>query len=216
MHTWIWRIVVAVVVGVLATYGVAWWCGVCRGSAAGLTGGTPVDDFLLPESVEGQRVRVIVERVGFGNHSVTAGWIPAPGPDSHAEIRALRTRRAPWWLPSNFAPGGMVFEAHAGWPIPTLVSGQMCTFGPYRRHSWPSLTLNTGDEQYTVPITPLLPGFILSVVGYGGMYIVGVCAVAEVRRRRGIGRCSRCRYDLAGLANRTPCPECGTCPAASP
>lgn len=68
----------------------------------------------------------------------------------------------------------------------------------------------------TLPIMPLWPGFALNTIFYA-VIAWGLWQVAWAlrrRRRRRLGLCIKCGYDLKGLAAgaaaATLCPECGT------
>jgi hypothetical protein len=59
-----------------------------------------------------------------------------------------------------------------------------------------------------IPLTPVLPGFLLNTLFYAAVLRVPLMFFPLRRwRRRRRGRCVECNYDLTGID--APCPECG-------
>jgi hypothetical protein len=116
-------------------------------------------------------------------------------------------------------------RVQAGWPMRSFT----CTFimtrtlqsvqrnqyaatvdGPGVRTGLPiPLALTDTQEFRRFPILPAWPGFFVNTGLYAGVILVPLLLVRQARRvqRRGVERCVRCGYDVAG-ANM--CPECGT------
>ncbi len=67
----------------------------------------------------------------------------------------------------------------------------------------------------TIPIRPLPLGFALNTLLYGALMFSLMLALGVLRRwrRKRKGLCAWCRYDRAGLATATACPECGVAAA---
>ncbi|NUQ52918.1 MAG: hypothetical protein HUU19_09505 [Phycisphaerales bacterium] len=71
---------------------------------------------------------------------------------------------------------------------------------------------------FWLPIGVLPLGFTLNTLFYAAAWCVPLIGIRAARRtlRRRRGLCTRCAYDLNGLAPGTPCPECGQAAAHSP
>lgn len=76
---------------------------------------------------------------------------------------------------------------------------------------------NPGRDAVVLPLRPLWPGFALNTCFYAFLAWSLIRAPRTLRRwrRRRAGRCIACGYDLKGLAEDAPCPECGRASAAS-
>jgi hypothetical protein len=179
MHVGRWdkRIGLGAVVGVLATVGVAWWYGVSDQSSVILRRATTGSDALLEEERDGQRIRVVDERLGFGHRWRIAGWVGTGELNGTDELRQLPTVPRPSWLPAGFEPCSFMSEEHCGWPWLAMKSGEVAAFKPYRSMSWPVLVLRTREHDYSVPLVPLFPGFALDTPVFGGLYVVVTGAV---------------------------------------
>jgi hypothetical protein len=121
----------------------------------------------------------------------------------------------------------------AGWPLRSLRSVVRAYHDPADRNgygpalSYPALPIGElvrrgyptdrlpawlGARPWRrVPLVPQPVGFGVDSVVFAGMWWVGLTApVALVRRRRRrLGRCAACGYELGGLET---CPECGATP----
>ena len=88
-----------------------------------------------------------------------------------------------------------------GWEVPNPFFFPVAVRGPAPR-----------PRTLALPLRPVWPGFAVNTAAYASAWwlvLVGVpFARAALRRRR--GRCPRCSYDRAGLAEGTACPECGS------
>lgn len=64
---------------------------------------------------------------------------------------------------------------------------------------------------FWLPIYILPLGFALDTLFYAAVWFVPLFGIRSARRaiRRRRGLCTRCAYDLKGLAPGSPCPECG-------
>ncbi len=62
-----------------------------------------------------------------------------------------------------------------------------------------------------LPAIPVLPGFVVSTVMFGGLLAGLLIAPGLIRRRHWVqeGRCGGCGYELKGMGR---CPECGEVP----
>lgn len=70
--------------------------------------------------------------------------------------------------------------------------------------------VRSGEPLTVLPLRPIAGGLIGNMLVYGGVWfgaILGVGAAAR-RKRRALGLCPACRYDLRGRPDRV-CPECG-------
>ncbi|MEO1130452.1 MAG: hypothetical protein AAFX05_12205 [Planctomycetota bacterium] len=116
-------------------------------------------------------------------------------------------------------------RVQAGWPMRSFT----CTFvmtrtlqsvqrnqyaatvdGPGPRTGLPiPFALTDTQEFRRFPILPAWPGFFVNTALYAGVLLVPLLLVRQARRvqRRGVERCVRCGYDVAGV---DMCPECGT------
>jgi hypothetical protein len=63
-------------------------------------------------------------------------------------------------------------------------------------------------------VYPIWPGLAADTAFYAGAWWLILLAPRRIRRvlRKRGGRCVKCGYDLAGLAQAGACPECGTIP----
>ncbi|MBL8759802.1 MAG: hypothetical protein JNL50_00725 [Phycisphaerae bacterium] len=64
---------------------------------------------------------------------------------------------------------------------------------------------------FWLPIYILPLGFTLNTLFYAAAWFIPLFGIRAARRtlRRRRGLCTRCAYDLKGLAPASPCPECG-------
>ena len=110
-----------------------------------------------------------------------------------------------------------------GYPWRTLSFWTMPKFTPDRfkydpadvRWAW-IIDSSASAGKLGLPLCPVWPGFMLDSVMLGGA-AWGIWQGREairrwVRRRR--DQCPRCGYDLVGLPDGAPCPECGSAPSA--
>lgn len=62
-----------------------------------------------------------------------------------------------------------------------------------------------------LPVRPIWPGLLLNIaiVAVPVLVVLGVRDAWRWVHRARAGECTGCRYDLSGVPNRSPCPECG-------
>ncbi len=83
---------------------------------------------------------------------------------------------------------------------------------PYKAVYFGVVRLN--DDAH--PYLPLWPGLLANTAIYGSAWMIVLTGVpsafrfARTRRRRARGCCTKCGYDLTGLADDAVCPECGS------
>jgi len=67
-------------------------------------------------------------------------------------------------------------------------------------------------QETTLAISPVWPGFAINTLFYAILFAIPAPLVLWLtrRRRRRLGHCVKCNYNLAGLADGAACPECGT------
>jgi hypothetical protein len=105
---------------------------------------------------------------------------------------------------------GEVYLVKTGWPLGALRlelahSAGITTCAPGIRGG---IRIPFGDRLF--PIAPFWPGFLLNTLFYAALIAAPRPAFFWLRSRRRLrrGLCSRCAYDLRGLASPA-CPECG-------
>jgi hypothetical protein len=108
---------------------------------------------------------------------------------------------------------GYLLTVDAGWPAPALrytatyAAGSRQAGGPQWPDAGAGLFAASGGG---IPTQPLA-GFAINTLFYTAILALPV-SVFPIRRRLRTrrGRCPKCGYDLAGLADAAaPCPECG-------
>lgn len=122
--------------------------------------------------------------------------------------------------PKSFAEDGC--EHATGWPFLTA----WCEWTHDYQSALPQPVLHGGIQisndlprsgppkpwrLRALPVRPIWTGLILNTMLYA-LIIWGLWQLSFVsrrRRRRARGQCTRCSYNLIGLAPTAPCPECG-------
>ncbi len=158
-------------------------------------------------------------------------WHTPPGIDPR--LLFGRVESLPSWScgrrsPDRTYPDGiMIYETACGWPV-TAWKGEFRTTGshhiPLRTSdgtTWWSLAVainysQLGDRVVILPLRPIFPGVIWSVLIYAGavyfakrllVFVYDLVVRRPLRAfRRLDGLCERCGYELRGLPI---CPECG-------
>ncbi|MBL8759803.1 MAG: hypothetical protein JNL50_00730 [Phycisphaerae bacterium] len=84
------------------------------------------------------------------------------------------------------------------------------------RSQWTIRHAVTGD--WAIPFAPMWAGLLADWVLFSVLWLLVLSLGRSNRdcRRRRRGLCTRCAYDLKGLAPASPCPECGHTPAHVP
>lgn len=87
-----------------------------------------------------------------------------------------------------------------------------------RQHAMKGVQPRDKELAFWLPIGVLPVGFTLNTLFYAAAWFVTLFGIRIARRtlRRLRGLCTRCAYDLNGLAPGAPCPECGQAAAHSP
>ncbi|MFM9958667.1 MAG: hypothetical protein ACKVZJ_11365 [Phycisphaerales bacterium] len=112
----------------------------------------------------------------------------------------------------------VAYLTHWGWPMRSLqiqTMRKMCEYGrttvplvPSHFPEWRT-GVDIGSKRY--PLFPVWPGFAINTLFYAAIVAsicLGLTRLRAARRNRA-GRCPACGYDRRGLADGTPCPECG-------
>lgn len=73
-------------------------------------------------------------------------------------------------------------------------------------------------DRSKLAISPVWPGFAINTLFYATLFAIPAPLVLWLtrRRRRRLGHCTNCNYNLTGLAIDAPCPECGTLRRTNP
>ncbi len=201
--------------GVVTTYGVAWW--------------------LMNSTRFAPQYGAIQGALGneWSVHAIRRDgvtWVTGCG---MLGLGSSRLRELPEWSvthrmkPSEVirASGQLGFdpvflvERGAGWPFVAVVErrcdGSVWSNGRIAPVRGADLSIRwdvspTGSER-VLALMPAWPGFLVDVVCFAVPWVLAVLMVSEVRRRTRVraGRCVECRYDLKGLKAGV-CPECGT------
>lgn len=200
--TWLKRIATGVVVGVVATAGMAWWIELSPYLASRPGRSTA---HVFRDSATDNCFKVEDDR-RFGR------WIFAVQPATLGDLQSLTTIDRPEWVPREYRPDESWLETHVGWPCLSFKSG---FHNPARARMGAKsfqlarLSLHISGETYSVPVAPVWPGFVADVALYSIAYVGIASAVAALRRRRRVGCCPKCLYSMKGLAEGAVCPECG-------
>lgn len=203
---WIRRTIAAVVLGALTTVLVAWGI-TLNGIGIGAT--TSNMTRCVHDAASGMWLVANEER-GFGFLSRSA----VPYPEPPMGVRA--TDRLDW-MPSGMSASSVWMESRAGWPLHAMMLGLRApTASQQSANYFPVVTFSFRGNMYAVPLEPAWPAFAADTAIYTVLWVAALAGFAELRRRRrrALGKCPNCLYNLRGLPPGSPCPECGTARAA--
>ena len=207
MHlgTWIQRALLGLTLGLVATVAVAWCIEL---TAPRTSDGAHFRHWDFRDPISGEETQAS-ERVTFGCRAV----VVLDGRSVMDGMVHTYEDRPPPWLPDGLQSDGLWVQQHSGWPMYTMKSG--CSVeGPSRLPMW---TFAVRGHDRSLSIVPIWSGFVVNVGFYAGVYFTLVSTISELRRRRrrALGTCPTCRYNLRDLPTGSPCPECGTDAAAT-
>ena len=208
----------ALALGVLTTYGVAWWIANTHRPTRHLSFG----DY-EGRAVGGWSIDMETQE------NVT--WVVADGweLDSTGGMVRWQEEVPPWSLIRKWTPrevGGPVgvnmnntlvrlLERAAGWPRLAVVEHAVTMrLGVPPPVKGADLSIRWGASsdwaRWTLAFRPLWAGFAIdtAMFGAGWWVVIGIVAWVRSWRRRAAGLCAGCRYDLRGLTGEV-CPECG-------
>lgn len=213
-----WVVLLALMLGVVTTYLVAWWA---ANRVAWRDPGMGPIDIMSPMGTGWFAVGV-EEHFGatcFGSlmlepsgRGVQSGADPPTVPPRWSVVM----RGSPAEVIGSGAPRvGSLLERASGWPTRAVVERTRSPgFGPAPVAGC-DLTVRVGRhadplKDVMLAFMPMWPGFAVDVGVYGVVWVgVLVVMLAGVRGRRvRAGVCPECRYDLRGLVGDV-CPECG-------
>jgi len=218
-------VVLSLGLGVVTTYGVAWWLMNHRNPNA-----MPIAVIRDAHSI-GQGWTMIMESHGGVQWAQSESReVNAGGAFLLYHGRNGNPMTAPSWSLTNRVSSNSLFstterrriwERAAGWPRLAVVERQIPQVGWWAndtREYGCSIRIggrHDGRRQLwwgtVFAFTPIWGGFAIDVAAFGGGWFVVIAGPRFVlnRRRVAVGRCPKCRYDLSGLASGV-CPECGS------
>ncbi len=103
------------------------------------------------------------------------------------------------------------WEMAQGWPLRCVRGTQLTADGAMAILPITDIGLYFRDPQRPMPYIPIPLGLLADTLIYAGVLASPFFLFARIKavRRRRRGLCARCGYDRKGLADGTPCPECG-------
>jgi len=112
-------------------------------------------------------------------------------------------RLAAWYATTAHSPSQISGKYHIDGGIALPIGSSISTTLP----AW---------KVHALPLRPIWTGLIGNTAFYSIVWLVMLWGASAARRwrRRRRGWCPRCAYDLAGLTQGQPCPECGMTPLA--
>lgn len=139
-------------------------------------------------------------REGFDQVITTAGGWP---------FRAFRGEHwISWREPAPPATPLIVLDGFKAVPAPVPPTERVVSL--WHMHQTPA-------GVWSLPYEPMWAGLTGNLVVYAATWCVLLAGIGAARRaiRRRRGQCTRCAYDLGGLAPGAACPECGHTPVAA-
>ncbi len=243
---WVWRGVVALCVGVVVTYGMAWGFAYFGGPVPQLFATMRQRIWVSCDSGDELAESVVFGMVGrcridLDLSPATSGaslWMVREYAKDLARPRSLapttpavRTCAAPITLHELGLPIWVrAVVPGADGPIKNMKVSRITVFGsgfPMISHAGMTRTdfdgktrrsslvivkrVAGGGDETSIPVLPVLPGFVVNVLAYAGVWSLALCAPGAARRWQRVrrGRCGACGYDVKGIAGGV-CPECGT------
>ena len=201
-------VAVYLLLGMLSTWAVAWWCVVAApfGSSKSYRHVVIVDEREIDITVCLEVTRPGLISRGYGLLSSSSG---AAIPEVTVPIR-----KWPSWSVVRRS-GEPLLSAHeqaSGWPLLSM----RCQ-STHSETAWSvsrGITLSAfGGWREALPLVPIWPGLLADTVFYAALFAAlhqpTTLARRSIRRKR--GHCPACNYDLQGLDSPT-CPECGRKP----
>lgn len=209
------RFALAVLLGVVATWSVAWGLAFEDAPSHQLACRLDVKEVtLIVQSWEGFGVTV-VDRLDVARLDGLSPFVTTPEDITPWYLRTLVLRPIET---RNHGDSGIFLDAR-GWPLRSLCSIHEDPFQFHHPRAWGinmpaawNYRLGFSDsERVALPLRPICMGFAIDVAFYAALAWIGLYGVRTVvhSRRKRRGCCDECGYDLKGTSTGMSCPECG-------